>query len=181
MRSRTRHRIVTLVLGVVAALWVWWSGEQGGSRSEVSAGPVVEARAGYGRRAFDGDTLLVEANGEQIRVRIFGIDSPERGQPFADVARRRLGGLIEGQPLVLEPIEVDRLGRLVARVRLEDGRDVGGEMLAAGLAWHFTRYSSDRDYAATEGRARNTGEGLWQDRDPQPPWEWRRLHPVESR
>jgi endonuclease YncB( thermonuclease family) len=64
---------------------------------------------------------------------------------------------------------------------LEDGRDVAGEMLDAGLAWHFARYSNDRDYAAAERRARDAKRGLWQDRDPIPPWEWRQAHPVQAR
>jgi endonuclease YncB( thermonuclease family) len=170
---------VTLVLAVVAALWVWWSDDRPASRSEGAR--VAVSRSGVGGRALDGDTLLVDSAGEEIRVRIFGIDSPERGQPFADVARRRLGDLIERRRLLIEPIEHDRLGRLVARLRLEDGRDVAGEMLAAGLAWHFTRYSSDQSYAAAEARARSAKQGLWQDREPVPPWEWRRAHPVQAR
>ena len=53
------------------------------------------------------------------------------------------------------------------------GQDVGRQMVAAGLAWHYARYSDDADLAAAERDARAAGRGLWADREPVPPWEWR--------
>jgi micrococcal nuclease len=67
---------------------------------------------------------------------------------------------------------VDRYGRTLARVEVE-GQDVNRQMVAEGLAWHYLRYSDDATLADAEREARAAGRGLWRDREPVPPWEWR--------
>lgn len=170
------RRVVGLVLGLVVALFVVARERLTAPDATAQAGPGQTAATAIGQHAHDGDTLTVRVGSEEERVRVFGVDAPERGQPFASAARKRAAELVEGQPVTLTPIERDRLDRLVARVGVPQG-DLAEILLAEGLVWHFDRYSDDEAYAAAERAARADRRGLWSDRKPQPPWEWRREHP----
>jgi len=128
----------------------------------------------------DGDSFVARrADGTKIRVRLAGIDAPEKSQPWANVARQKLRALLAERELVITPLKTDRWGRLVALVQA-GGEDPALLMLEAGLAWHFTRYDRDlpaalRDrYARAEAEARSAPLGLWQASEPEPPWEFRR-------
>jgi len=121
----------------------------------------------------DGDTLTVlDAASVQHKVRLQGIDAPERGQPFGTVARERLAALTMGQTVTVETFGRDRYGRTLGRIVIE-GQDVNRQMVLDGLAWHYLRYSKAEALTAAEREARAAGRGLWADREPVPPWEWR--------
>jgi len=121
----------------------------------------------------DGDTLRAIDDGKaEQRIRLAGIDAPERGQPFGNVARDRLAALTMGKAVAVDVEDVDRYGRTVARLEA-DGLDVCRQMVADGLAWHFTRYSDDERLAAAEREARAARRGLWRDPAPVAPWTWR--------
>lgn len=118
---------------------------------------------------FDGDTILVrDESGRLARIRLSGIDAPENAQPFGAESRESLAQLVGGCPLVVEIETSDRYGRLVARVSCAD-HDVSLEQVVRGLAW------SDPLYSREEGLARTFHRGLWSQRDPIPPWRFRRL------
>ena len=132
----------------------------------------------------DGDTFdLRAADGRRFRVRLAGIDAPERGQPFADQARRRLRELLHGVRVRLDPIKRDPFDRLVARAWARPVRgpeiDVSLALVQAGLAWHFTRYRADQTadefdrYARAQEQARQARAGLWLDPAPEAPWALR--------
>ena len=121
----------------------------------------------------DGDTITVLAGREQVRVRLNGIDCPERGQPFGDRAKRRASKLAFGKDVTVRPFGTDRYGRTIADVTLPDGRVLNRELVAAGLAWHYRRYSHDETLAALERRAREARLGVWSDPRPVAPWELR--------
>jgi micrococcal nuclease len=123
----------------------------------------------------DGDTLVVLNGRETVRVRLEGIDCPELGQGFGRNAKRFTSSLIYKKRVEVRGKEWDRLGRLVARVSI-GGRDVSLELVRAGLAWHFTWYSSDKQLAEAEREARAEKRELWLQPHPTPPWEWRRHH-----
>jgi len=123
----------------------------------------------------DGDTLSVTANGRPEKIRLDGIDAPEAGQAFGGQARQRLRVLAFSQPATVHVHDRDRYGRLVARV-IVGGRDLSEEMVRAGLAWHYTQYSVDRQLAALEQQARQQHLGLWADRTALPPWQYRKEH-----
>ncbi len=78
-----------------------------------------------------------------------------------------------GKTIQYREVDTDRYGRTVATVYLEDGRELNLEILRAGSAWHYKRYSKRQDYADAEEEARRSGVGLWVDKDPTPPCEWR--------
>ena len=122
-------------------------------------GATVEAQV---TRVSDGDTIDVIPAGEKraIRVRVFGIDTPERGEPFATRARNHTRVLAFGKTVRVTGESVDRYGRLVARIRIGDV-DLGADLLREGLACHYTRYSDDRTYAKAQADARATSAGFW--------------------
>lgn len=129
----------------------------------------------------DGDTLtLLDADRRQHRIRLDGIDAPERSQPFGQRARQSLAALAHGREALADCPKTDRYGRAVCRV-LVDGVDIGLEQVRRGLAWHYLRYAHEQsaqarvDYARAEQQARNERSGLWSMREPTPPWDYRRV------
>lgn len=121
----------------------------------------------------DGDTLRCLTDEHRLlKVRLDQIDAPERGQDFAQVARRRLAALVAGRQVRLQVRGEDRYGRTVARVRV-DGLDVNAEMLRSGHAWAYRKYLKDPALLLLERAARDRGLGLWSQPDPVYPAEWR--------
>ena len=110
----------------------------------------------------DGDTVRVRLNGDGrvIRVRLEGIDAPERGEPFNVQARNATRVMLFEKAVQVRATDVDRYDRLVARITVE-GRDSSVELVGAGLACHYTRYSSDQTLAAAQIAARQAGRGFW--------------------
>ncbi len=101
----------------------------------------------------DGDTITVLVGTEQMKIRLEGIDTPETGQDFATKAKQFTSSLVFGKHVHILPKEKDRYGRLVARVRVDD-RDVSLELVKAGLAWHYKKYSGDPTLASAKQQAR---------------------------
>ena len=118
--------------------------------------------------------LISSSKKKKIRVRMFGIDSPERGQPFSVKAREFTASLIAGKEVSVIIRNKDRYGRFVSDVYLGDSTYVNAEIVRAGFAWHFTRYSDDVQFTELQEEARNDKRGLWQDSNPVAPWEFRR-------
>ncbi|WP_239494923.1 thermonuclease family protein [Pedobacter yulinensis] len=124
----------------------------------------------------DGDTLEILYNGQPVKVRLSHIDSPERsgGQPFWQEAKQALSALCFGQQVTVHPEKRDRYKRLIATIINADKIVVNEQMVRQGMAWHFSRYSNSRQYAALETTARLKRAGLWQDTQPVAPWVWRK-------
>ena len=123
----------------------------------------------------DGDTLtLLTADKQQIKVRLAEIDTPESRQPYGSRAKQALSDKVFGKIITLEPETVDRYGRVVGHVRMDD-RDVNREMVREGHAWVYRQYLQDRSLLAEEQAARENRRGLWALPEAQrtPPWEWR--------
>lgn len=123
----------------------------------------------------DGDTLSVLRDGRDVvRVRLWGIDAPESGQDHGDKARRRLVEIAAGKTARVEPVERDRYGRTVARVRI-DGVDIGGSQVRDGVAWWFRRHAPAAiELERAETDARKARRGLWSAPvAPVAPWDWR--------
>ncbi len=123
----------------------------------------------------DGDTFSVETTeGERFKVRIYGIDAPERDQDFGPEAGEYLADLILDRDVTVDDEDRDRYGRHVAMVFSANGTNVGEEMVSAGLAWWYRQYASnDRSLQNLEADARRGQRGLWSEDDPVPPWEHR--------
>lgn len=120
----------------------------------------------------DGDTVVVLSENRQIRVRLHGIDCPERGQPFGQAAKERTGELCHGREVKV--VYRGRSHNRIVGVVLVDGRDVGLSLLESGHAWHSAKFDQSLNYAATEIDAHEARRGLWVDQSPVEPWVWRR-------
>jgi endonuclease YncB( thermonuclease family) len=127
-------------------------------------------------RIVDGDTIDVKLSSGPIRVRLHGIDAPEKGQPWGDEASAALTGLILHRKVEIEPFKQDRYDRLIGRVYLRN-TDINGELVKLGHAWAYRRYmtKADAHYCAFEQAARKAGRGLWaaHSGDRIEPWAWR--------
>jgi endonuclease YncB( thermonuclease family) len=108
-----------------------------------------------------------------------GIDAPEKGQAFSDVAKSFLSDMVYGQLVEISYSKVDRYKRVVGKVLLS-GRDVNLELVNAGLAWHYKEYQNEQPiedrlaYSDAETTARESRLGLWRDTHPIAPWEFRK-------
>ncbi len=122
------------------------------------------------KRIVDGDTVHLK---DGTKVRLHGIDTPERDQPYGKQATRNLDKLIGRTVFVVER-DTDRYGRLVGTLYTPEGVNVNLEMVCNGSAWWYSRYAKgNRAMANCQREAKEDGLGLWADDDPMPPWEWR--------
>ena len=125
----------------------------------------------------DGDTIKVyNAAQGQVKIRLYGIDTPEKGQPYGHAAGEYLASLIAGATVDIETVTKDRYGRTVGIVT-DDGSNINQEMIWSGYAWVYRRYC-DKPFCNfwlnLEDEAKIGKSGLWQEPNPIPPWEWRR-------
>lgn len=141
----------------------------------VQATPAAEEFAGRVVAVADGDTITVLHAGTRRRIRLNGIDCPEKKQAFGASARAATGSLALGQTVRVVASDTDKYGRTVADVYLPDGSSLNEQLVAGGLAWHYRKYSSDRELSRLESQARLSGQGLWADPAPIPPWSYRAL------
>jgi endonuclease YncB( thermonuclease family) len=121
-------------------------------------------------RIIDGDTFEGRANDSTFRIRLNGIDAPERGQDFYNVSKQRLGELCKDSPLLVTLFNKDRYGRWIADVHSRNNIFINYKLVEEGLAWHFKKYSSDTLLAALENNARAKRSGLWVNNNPVAPW-----------
>lgn len=120
----------------------------------------------------DGDTITVLHDGKGEKIRLYGIDCPEKKQAFGKRAKQFTSDMVFGKVVEVRPVTTDRYGRTIAWVYI-DGTCLNEELLKAGLAWHFKRYSSERHLGELETQARRQKAGLWSDPYPVPPWDFR--------
>jgi endonuclease YncB( thermonuclease family) len=123
----------------------------------------------------DGDTISVMKAGRAVKIRLEGIDCPELRQDFGTRAKQFTSALVFGKSVQVKEYSRDRYGRMVAKVSV-GGQDVSLEIIKAGLAWQYKKYSSDPVLAEAEEWARKAKQGLWSTPNPVPPWEYRRMH-----
>lgn len=124
-------------------------------------------------RIVDGDTFeLLDEQRVRHKIRLYGIDAPEKGQAFGQVAKQALSGLIFNRDVQVIHKGKDRHGRMVGEVFC--GKEqINVRLVLSGMAWHFTRYSSDQTYARAQRKAMAQRVGLWIQHKPQAPWEYR--------
>jgi micrococcal nuclease len=123
---------------------------------------------------IDGDTIDVLYNDKSYRIRFADIDCPENDQPFGDSATEFVSKFCFSETVTIENEgEWDMYGRLIGTVIVKDTFNVNFELVRAGLAWHYKRYSDRQEFADIEAAAREKRIMLWSDSNPIPPWDWR--------
>jgi len=137
---------------------------------------ITSAATIYGKvvHIADGDTLtiLIEGN-KQVKIRLAGIDTPEKAQPFGNKAKQALAALTFQKQASVDVETKDRYGRSVGRVNVQ-GLDVNAELVKQGMAWVYRKYTNDQRLYALEAEAKLAKRGLWASDKPIEPWSWRK-------
>jgi len=120
----------------------------------------------------DGDTIKVMRGGTAVKVRLLGIDCPEKKQDFGSKAKQATSDMVFGKTVDVKEAGQDKYGRTLGTVFAE-GKNVNLELVKAGLAWHYKQYSKDEALSKAEAEARAAKIGLWS-MPAVPPWEWRK-------
>jgi endonuclease YncB( thermonuclease family) len=158
----------------------------------VSGATVARELRGRVVGIADGDTVTVlDTRGERHRVRLTGIDAPERDQPYGEPSRDSLRRMLFERSVRVEYTKKDDGGRILGKVWVQPADcprcpltlDTNLAQLTAGAAWWYRHYSDEQspedrgryEFAEQEARARRAG--LWKQPDPVPPWEWRHSRP----
>lgn len=121
----------------------------------------------------EGDRLTIRHDGRSETIYFKGIDCPELKQPYGKQAKHATSAFIGNRDIVVRGLTRDKQGRVSAEVLLQDGRNVGRELLKEGLAWWQRSASSDASLEMLEELAKASRKGLWADSDPVPPWKWK--------
>lgn len=127
----------------------------------------------------DGDTVTARCGDKTVKVRLAGIDAPEKAQPFGQASKQALARLVFGKEVVAECRKTDRYGRSICKLVVA-GTDANLAQISSGMAWHYKQYEREQSaldrslYDEAERAAKAAGSGLWIDPDPVPPWAWRR-------
>lgn len=123
----------------------------------------------------DGDTVVIlDDDKVQHTIRVADIDTPEYKQPFSMVAKQFTSDEIFGKDVYIESKGKDRYNRTIGFILYGQGKNLSAELIKAGLAWHYVRYSTSPSFQELENTARKDKIGLWGDPEPVAPWEWRK-------
>ncbi len=122
----------------------------------------------------DGDTFTLLVNKKSLKIRMHGIDSPEKKQAFGEAAKKYISDLIFDQEVKVQVKGKDRYGRTIGIVSCR-GVVINEKMLMAGFAWHYKKYDVNPVWAQLEATARKKRIGLWAHDHPIPPWNFRKL------
>jgi endonuclease YncB( thermonuclease family) len=127
----------------------------------------------------DGDTVTVlDAQNVQHKIRLAGIDAPEKKQPFGNRSKETLSDCAFGKDVVIDWDKVDRYQRKVGKIVVA-GQDCNLRQIKLGMAWHYKQYANEQSvadrssYGSAEDVARSAKVGLWSDTASTPPWEFR--------
>lgn len=125
----------------------------------------------------DGDTITIMNNGIGEKIRLYGVDCPEKGQDFGKRAKHFTSDMVFGKIVTVDTVVKDRFGRTVGIVKVS-GRCLSEEIIRSGMGWLYRKYCDKpicRQWSILEGQARSSKVGLWSHPNPTPPWEFR--HP----
>jgi micrococcal nuclease len=176
---RRIHPCLTLVPVLVALLALPSPAGAGRRHRPHQPAPAQEPFSGRVVRVLDGDTIeVLEIRGEQripIRIRLDGIDCPEKAQAYGQRAKQATLELAGGKTVTVKPKEKDRYGRTIAEIELPDGKILNHELVRMGLAWWYRKYApGNTELEALEREAKERKAGLWAEPEPQAPWDFRR-------
>lgn len=124
-------------------------------------------------RILDGDTLEVINAKRPVRIRLAGIDAPEKKQAYGRWSTEVLKSLVGGKSVTVSYTQRDRYGRILGQIFAPDRVNVNQFMVRAGAAWVYTQYNTDPALPGLQNEARQQRRGLWADRSPVSPWTWR--------
>jgi micrococcal nuclease len=131
-------------------------------------------QSGKAIKIVDGDTFdLLTEEKKTLRIRMNGIDCPERKQDYYQAAKNALSNYIFNKEMSLVTNGHDRNKRVIATIFC-NGENINLAMIRSGYAWHYKKYSADTSFAEAEKQARLNKKGLWSMNNPVAPWEFRK-------
>ena len=130
----------------------------------------------------DGDTFtLLTKENKAIKVRLYGIDCPEKNQPFGQRAKQFTSDRIFSKTVRVIIKDTDRYSRVIAMVYEPSGKCINEELLKAGLAWHYKQYDKHNlSWTNLEIQAKANKAGLWCEKDCMAPWDWRKQKRINA-
>lgn len=164
-------KLPRILLLSLVALFAATTAQGASASSQVFSAEVIAV--------LDGDTLLVTRGGKPLKLRLAGIDAPEKAQPYGTASQKSLVELAMGKQVQVESRAVDDYGRLVAMVSVA-GINVNHEQVRRGLAWEYSRFHSNRELMVLQREAQQARRGLWAGEDNIEPSQWRKQHPSTS-
>lgn len=130
----------------------------------------------------DGDTItILTKNKDQIKIRLHGIDCPEKKQPFGMAAKQFTSDLVFGKAIKVKITDTDRYGRSIGIVYLNNSEILNEKILVAGFAWHYKKYDQNSAWAELENMARKKKVGIWSDPNAIAPWDWRKMEKLHMK
>ena len=135
------------------------------SQEKVLHGQVIDV--------LDGDTVKLRSDWHIYKIRLAGIDAPEKQQAYGVQSKIYLEHLIADKDVSIKVLFCDQYGRYVGKIYL-NGKDINGEMIRSGYAWHYNHFDSNPVYAGFMLDAQRSNRGLWQEVHPTPPWIFRK-------
>ena len=124
---------------------------------------------------IDGDTIEALNGHHTERIRLSGIDCPEKRQAFGQRAKQAASELVFGKKVTIQTHGYDKYKRTLGDVFLSDGRNLNQELVRQGFCWWYRKYApNNAELERLENEAREARKGLWVDSHPVPPWEWRK-------
>jgi len=122
----------------------------------------------------DGDTVKVLIDKQEVKVRLFGIDAPEKSQPFGNQAKKFMSDAVFGKTITVRATGKDRYGRTLGWIYI-DKRNINSEIIKAGYAWWYKQYAKKYpSLGVDQEKAKAAKRGLWVDQHAMAPWEWRK-------
>ncbi len=178
--KKSKYSIGSLLL--LLAFFFYFVFVKNGSLPDLESKPKTEKEAPLSQftgkvvSVSDGDTFKVLYNGKKVKVRLLDIDCPETKQIFGSDAKDFANNLCYGKMVTVDPIGgKDQYGRILGYVYVDDTINVNALLVKKGLAWRY-KYSDNEEFKELENQARIQYKGLWAQKDPIAPWEWRKLH-----
>jgi endonuclease YncB( thermonuclease family) len=169
------QRIIALII-VLAGAWACIK------PTPTEPGKLIEGMEIEGKvvGVADGDTVtILDADRKQYKLRLAYIDAPEKAMPFGQASKQALSNLVYNKTVSAKIDDVDRYGRGVARI-IYKSQDINLQQVSTGFAWHYTQYAKTQSrsdfarYREAQEQAQQNQSGLWVDKQPTPPWDWRK-------
>ena len=176
LRKRKRRKSSSIILVIVLSVGIFFIDRMLREPDMPAPNPGTDLSCQV-REVYDGDTITAGCEQGKLKVRVWGIDAPEKGQkPWGPESENHLEQLVNGQRVQVQVTDTDRYGRSVARLFVA-GQDIGLQMVRDGRAVVYEQYNDSQGYRDAQAEAKRARLGIWsQPGDQQDPAAWRRLN-----
>lgn len=162
MKKLVMVLVIAAIIAVVSVSFYMWM-----TRPREFKGTVV--------KIIDGDSIVVKNGDKEEEIRLADIDTPEKEQTYGKWAKEYVAMFTRSREVTVKHQGQHAPGgALIAEVILEDGASLNKMMVSEGVAWYDSQHFNDEKYKTLEDKAKSSRKGLWRQKDPEPPWIWRK-------